>query len=184
MALQLSRAAARTSADERTQAPDLERLRRVSWPRILKHDNPAFLLATFGTVLFAYSLLVLVTGHTPGGRGRPSKPVTTEDALGFLTATGTLMVFLCSLAGLRVWRVLRLFRIGEPAQATVETISHAKGYSKLRFGYQHDGTTHSRRRAIRKSARARTLQPGDSLAILVDPERPRRMVLAELFDGG
>ena len=159
-------------------------LRTVSLWRILRRDNAAFLLASFGTVLFGYALLVWITGHSFGGRGRPARAVPAEEALGFTAVTGALMVTLWAIAGLRALWIRRLFHVGEPVQATVEKVSHAKGYSRVRLGYRHRGTQCSLRRSIRRSARARTLAPGDSVAILVDPERSRRIVVAELFDGG
>jgi hypothetical protein len=63
-------------------------------------------------------------------------------------------------------------------------VSHAKGYSHVWLDYRHRGTSCKLRRGIRRSTRAQTLAPGDSLAILVDPGRSRRLVLAELFDRG
>ncbi len=170
---------------ERAASParrDLRDLRQVSLWSILRHDNASFLLASFGTVLFAYSLLVCVTGRTIGGRGRPSRPVAPGEAQAFALVTGGLMAVLCALAGLRAWRVHRLFRVGEVVQATVEAVSHAKGRSRVSLDYEFGGTRRSIRRSIRKSSRALALQPEDALALLADPHRPKRVVLAELYD--
>jgi hypothetical protein len=151
-----------TPVRESRTAPSLDEqsLREVSWRAILRHDNPAFLLVTFGGVLFAFALLIWVTGSSPGGRGRPSRPVPPAEARALVLGTGVLMASLCSLAALRAWRVRRLFRIGARVQASVTKISHAKGYSHLRLDYRHGSREHARPRArARRSAR--------------DPGRPR-----------
>ena len=138
--------------EEAAPSPDLPVAitRQVSLRRILRHDNLTFLLASFGTVLFAFSLVVWITGSAPGGRGRPSRTVTPEEALAEMAFTGALMIGLWVLAGLRAWRIRRLFGIGERVEARVEKISHAKGYTRLRLDYRHRGTPCSLRRSIRR----------------------------------
>src|SRR5262245_15599220 len=161
--------------------PEPHDVRAVSLLRILRHDNVAFLLVSFGTVLFAFALFVWVTGANPGGRGRPTRPVSPAEARGFAAFTGALMMSGCALALVRAARVRRLFRVGELVHATVAAVHHMKGYSRLRLDYRHRGEPCAVQRTIRRSARARALQPGDALAILVDPQHSRRLVLAELY---
>lgn len=161
---------------------DLAALRTVPLRKLLRHDNLAFLLASFGSVLFAFALLIWITGSQPGVRGRPSRPVSPAEARAILLFTGTLMASLCSLAALRLWRIHRLFQLGELVQARVAKVSRAKGYARVWIDYRHRGTQCSVKRSIRRSARAERLAPGDSLTILVDPEHSRRLVLAELHE--
>ncbi|MCI0587468.1 MAG: hypothetical protein L0323_11570 [Planctomycetes bacterium] len=176
--------AALVREDREAQSPDPRSLREITLWKILRHDPHWFPMVAFGIVLFAFSLLVWITGRMPGGRGRPARPVDPEEARAFLSVAALLMASLCAIAGLRAWRIRGLFEVGDVVQATVERVTYAKGTSRVRFDYEHRGTRCSLRRSIRKSARARALKPGDSLAILVDPDRPRRVVLAELYDRG
>ena len=163
-------------------SPAKQSLRQVSFRKILRHDNPSFLMASFGATLFTFALFICISGTTPGGRGHRPRPVDPESAQGFLIFTGILMVSLCALAALRAIRIRRLFRSGDDVEATVETVSSAQGRSHLRLAYRHGGAHHSVRRSIRKSTRARALKPGEAFSILVDPTRPKRIVLAGLYD--
>jgi len=164
--------------------PEPGELRAVSFLRILWHDNAAFLLLTFGTVLFLFALVVWITGSAPGGRGRPARDVSPQEARIALAFTGTLMVGGGVLASLRALWLRRVFRSGEPVQATVTQVSSAKGYSRLRFEYRHGGVPYALKRSLRRSPRAQALAPGDSFTLLVDPWNSRRVVLAELYERG
>ncbi|HEX6883536.1 MAG TPA: DUF3592 domain-containing protein [Planctomycetota bacterium] len=164
--------------------PEPDALRAVSLLRILRHDNAAFLMATFGAVLFLIALVVWITGRAPAGRGRPPRVVSPQEARAELAFTGILMVSGGALASLRALWLRRLFRGGEPVQATVTQVATVKGYSRLRFAYRHGGVPCTLKRTIRRSPRAQGLTPGDTFTILVDPWNSRRVVLAELYERG
>lgn len=157
--------------------------REVSLRKILRHDNPTFLMASIGTVLFLFSVFAWVTGAAEGEPGRSRRSGGAEADLGFISITAALMVVTCALAWLRAWRIRGLIGVGDLVLATTGKVSTAKGYSRVRFEYEHGGERRSMRRTIRRSERARALAPGDSFAILVDPVRPKRVVPIGLYDG-
>ncbi|MCI0587457.1 MAG: hypothetical protein L0323_11510 [Planctomycetes bacterium] len=165
------------------QVPEPRDDREVSLRKILRHDNPTFLMASIGTVLFAFSVLFWIVETLDGGRGPSRRPVDLEATRAFMSVTAVLMASLCALAWLRAWRIRGLIGVGDLVQATTGKVSTAKGTSRVRFEYEHGGERRSMRRTIRRSERDRALRPGDSFAILVDPVRPKRVVPTGLYDG-
>ena len=150
--------------------------------KVLKHDNPSFLLASFGAILVAMAFYVLVSGEVPGGRGRPGTPIDPRSAATVLAYSFGVALALWIPAALRVQRIRDVFACGTQVQATVRNVRTVKGYSRIDLDFVHNGSKRSIRRTIRRSAKAVALEPGSAVGLLVDPHSPRRVVLAELYD--
>lgn len=150
--------------------------------KVLKHDNAAFLFASFPSVFVAMALFIRITGEVPPTRHHGAVQADPRAAGALLGFALILMIVLWIPAAFRVFSIQRLFESGTEVLATVRKVSMFKGYSRIDLDYVYRGVVRSVRSTIRRSARARALGPGSSIRVIVDSSRPSRLVLAELYD--
>lgn len=79
-----------------------------------------------------------------------------------------------------LWRVLRIrsvFRRGRVVQATVEHVLFHRGRGRVRFRYGE----HASWVAVHQTRAARLLREGDTIEVVVDPDRPTVALPRSLF---
>ena len=150
--------------------------------KIVKHDNASFLLASCGAILVAMALFVRISGVMPSHRHNEVVSVDPEAAKAILRNAILLAGVLCVPVAFRVLRIRDLFESGSEVRATVRKVSRFKGYSTIDLDFLFAGSVRSSRSTIRRSARARAIGPGSLVGVIVDPSKPSRLVLAELYD--
>ena len=150
--------------------------------KIVKHDNAAFLLASCGAILVAMAIFVRISGVMPSHRHNEVVDVDPEAANAILRNTCLVAGVLWIPAALRVLRIRDLFESGSEVRATVRKVSRFKGYSTIDLDFLFAGAVRSSRSTIRRSARAKAVGPGSLVGVIVDPTKPSRLVLADLYD--
>jgi hypothetical protein len=144
-------------------------------------DNACNTMTTLAPVVFLLALLVKLTGTVPGGRGRPDQPVTPEFANLLLASAATLVMILGVFVVLRVRRIWNLFDVGEEVEATVKKVLRFRGGARLKFEYEHGGTTYTAHAAFKRSSTTPEFEVGARIALLVDRLRPKRAVPLALY---
>lgn len=149
--------------------------------KVVQHDNPTFLLASAGVILVAMALFLKTTGTFPSSRHSDVHvdPQTATSILGSaLLVVGVLWIP----AMFRILRIRGLFESGNEVRATVRKIRRFKGYCTIDLDFLFGGRVCSGRSTIRRSAKARAIGLGSKVGVIVDPSKPSRLVLADLYD--
>jgi hypothetical protein len=149
--------------------------------KVVKHDNATFLLASVGAIFVAMAVFVKMTGTIPSSR-HADVHVDPRTATAILENTLLVVGVLWIPAAFRVLRIRDLFKSGNEVRATVRKIRRFKGYSTIDLDFLIGGRVCSSRSTIRRSAKARAIGPGSLVGVIVDPAKPSRLVLAELYD--
>ena len=74
-----------------------------------------------------------------------------------------------------------LFANGEQVPATIASIRFLQARGDIELTFEHRGTSHRVRTRIRRSPRAEALRAGQPVTLLVDPSRPSRAVILDLY---
>lgn len=100
----------------------------------------------------------------------------------------TAIALVFSLLGLPLalsrWHSLRhLFLCGEECQGRITSFWMERDRGRVEFAYEFAGATHSSGMALHKNPATSSLREGAPVTVLVDPNRPNRAILPDLFHG-
>jgi hypothetical protein len=86
------------------------------------------------------------------------------------------------LAWRRVSGIRRAISSGPEVKGRVLGIWFQKDRGQVGYEYEYGGETHQSASAIWRNAETESLQVGDEVTLIVDPEKPARAFLAQLYD--
>ena len=81
----------------------------------------------------------------------------------------------------RFHRVSRLFKLGRTAPGTITRLSIARDRGRLEFAFEHGGEMIFSWTPVHKHKAILALQPGDSVEVLFDPEKPTTAIVKHLY---
>lgn len=148
----------------------------VSFRKIAKYDVIAFVASLLCG--FSVACLVMILVYTQWFGGRPIEESPGEILLGYslIFATTWLVLYL------RAEAVGRVLREGTVVEARVTGGSHFETFAHVTLAYRVGGTDIARKTVqLPNSKRARALIEQKTVRIAVRPERPRRVVVYDLY---
>ena len=140
---------------------------RPSIFRIIQLDYASFLAAIFLVVIWGMGLY----------EAWSTQVFALED---FYLA---LIVTVLALAIL-VWRyaqISSLYTMGIKAEATVNAAGFYRGRGSIKYIYTHAGQKYISKMTVMKSKRTEKFRVGDQIAVLIDPNKPKRSVITSAF---
>jgi len=145
--------------------------------RMLQVDFPCFIAAALPLVTFALGIAIVAFGQIPGIHGRDDMAA---SDLPYLLVFGSLLAAICvPLLVLRIHRLRRLLTHGQQTTGIILQAYRAGNGSRLRFSYNFDGKQYER--LLRTPSWIDDLGSGSRVAIIVNPDHPRRSLIAELY---
>ena len=128
-------------------------MKAVSTGKIIKNDYAAFLM-TIGGPQFAVGMIVVAT---------------------------ILTVLLFVLLAKRIAKIKRILNTGPRATATITDISFFKDRGRVEFQYTNNSQEHNTGAAIMKNKQTETFTAGSQIEVVLDPERPSKAMIVELY---
>jgi hypothetical protein len=149
--------------------------RRLSLSRILWTDYPAFYAALVPLVAW-----IVYLAWTPDWRGQG--PVITTEAhplfLGIaLMATGIGAAMLLY----RLWIIFKTFRNGSEVKGKISTIELRRDRGRVEYVYIFDHKEYFSGTQIHRNAQTKALKAGDHVTLVVDPSKPSRAFIRDLY---
>ena len=84
----------------------------------------------------------------------------------------------------RVQRVSQLFASGRSAPGRVTRVAISRDRGRLEFSFEHNGDLVHSWSPVHKTKAVLSLQPGDSVDVLFDPNRPATAIVRQLYQAG
>lgn len=143
--------------------------------RIARVDYPASL-----TVIFFVVGWGIYAAAAAGLLGRVSDGPQAETSFFLWFAAAATVVGLPVL----LWRVnliRRAFGSGTETTGVVTGVWFYRGRGRVNFSYEADGQSFSSGNAVQKSPRAAALAKGQQVTLALDPDRPGRAFIRDLF---
>jgi len=146
---------------------------------IIQLDTVALLALLFPLVIWGIYIATTYFGFFPGLGGRD--PLTGADAPLFLY-----LGLIATVVGipLLLWRVRSfqsMFRRGIQVRGRITDVSFYRDRGRVEYSYTYEGQTYAGGNAVQKTGRSEALQPGGEVTLLVDPEKPQRAVIRDLY---
>ena len=150
----------------------------VDWRRILWVDFSASLVSRVMLALWAFAAVGLALMWAPWPEAAATGAQATRT-LGSFTAVYT--AFALPFLGWRILHIQKVFRVGRRVDGVVEDVSLEGGRGSVAWTYEVDGHALQGSQTLRLTDQVRALQEGESVAVVVDPERPSRSFLVPLY---
>jgi hypothetical protein len=83
--------------------------------------------------------------------------------------------------GWRYWAITSLLNHGQETPATVHEIGFYRDRGRVAYVYTFQGQKYLTGNRIMKTKQTRSLQVGDQVTVLVDPNNAKRVVMRDLF---
>lgn len=150
--------------------------------RIIQSDYAALLAALFPVMCWGLYLALMVFGALPGRHGRGT--ITAAEGGPFFL--GLAIVALVIGLPLLIWRirfVQNVFARGVEVEGKIVDVSFYRDRGRVRYAYEYQGRTYERGNAVSGNKRTRALAPGAKVAVAVDPLRPKRAFIRDLYLG-
>jgi hypothetical protein len=147
--------------------------------RIVQSDYIALLAVLAPVVAWGMYIATAYFGFFPGLRG--DDPLTGADAPFFLYAGVAVTLIAIPLLTVRVRSFQSLFRRGVELPGRITDISFYRDRGRIEYTYSYQGQTYQGANAIQKTGRAQALQPGAEVTLLVDPDKPDRALIRDLY---
>jgi hypothetical protein len=114
--------------------------------------------------------------------GVPRNAVALDMCESSLLTIALIATVICTSALVRrIRRIRRLIRHGCHANATVTMIWFFRDRGRIEFEYTRDGIVVQSGLALHKTKKTAALQVGQQIQVLVDPNRPKQIVIPELY---
>ena len=144
---------------------------------ILWADFPAFMAAVFPMVVAILAIILAFAGDIPDPRG--GEDLSNED-LPYLLGFGVILTLLCiPLLVFRVRRVRRLLRTGHETPGTITAARLSRNGSRLKYQFEYASKKHDKSLLI--PFWIENIEEGDEVTVVVDPARPRRAIIKDLY---
>ena len=113
---------------------------------------------------------------------REAQAEASVEAWPFFLALAVVATLVC-LPGLiwRVWSISQVFVRGVEVTGQVTRIRFYRGRGQVEYAYTYLGELYHAGNHILQTGRARTLAGGDAVVIVVDPTRPSRAYIRDLY---
>lgn len=146
---------------------------------ILQTDYAALLAMLAPAVLWVMYVATAYFGFFPGLRGRD--PLGYSDApfffYGAIVATIVGIPILVS----RVRALRALYSRGVEVTGRVTNVWFVRDRGRVEYAYEYQGQVYQSGRAIPKSRRTEGLKPGFDVTLIVDPLKPERALIRDLY---
>ena len=85
---------------------------------------------------------------------------------------------------LLIWRIRTFqshFARGVEVAGKVIAIGFRRDRGRIEYAYSYQGQTYQGANAIHKISKTRHLKPGDEITLLVDPDKPKRAFVRDIY---
>jgi hypothetical protein len=138
--------------------------------RLIKNDYLTLILLVGGPALLA-GVLFESWGDPP------------EDRHGPLAIAGTVTVALFALGARRIADLRRRLRVGQRVPGTITAVWFYKDRGRIEFDYKYGVPRHGGA-AVHKTSDTEGLQVGQTIDLILDPDRPDRPLVLGLYAPG
>ena len=139
---------------------------RPSIFRILQCDYAAFMAVIFPVVMWAIFLFNLYQE-------------TNDSKIIYISVVITAIAI-----PLIIWRIfhfIKFFDIGEETTAVILGVSFYRSRGRADFSYNYKGTDYTSTNLLMNNGRVRKLISGQEIIVLVNPSKPNKAVIRDLF---
>ena len=144
---------------------------------ILWADFPAFMAALFPFIVAILAMVVAFAGSMPDPRG--GEDITQSD-LPYLLGFGAILIVVCvPLLLYRVHRARRLLRGGHETPGTVTSARLSRNGSRLKYEFKHASKKY--KQSVLIPFWIENIDEGDRVTVVLDPARPKRAIIKELY---
>lgn len=148
--------------------------------RILKNDYTASMMLIMIAVMWGLLLVGSYFGSLPGRRGS-TLDFTGENLTSFIILNAVITLVCGVWAYVRISTIRRVINAGSEVTGVILGIGFAKDRGRVEYQYEHEGQTYRAGNAIKKNAQTSQLLPGTSISLMVDPQKPSRAFITNLY---
>ncbi|MHB0954748.1 MAG: DUF3592 domain-containing protein [Pirellulaceae bacterium] len=141
--------------------------------KIISADYTALVLVLVPIVTWGLYVAIL-TGLVGGEFGPGAGPV----FLGMAAVSSVVCI------PLLIWRlsiIFAMFRHGVPAKGEITRAFFYKDRGRVEYKYTFDGQQYQAGNPLHKTAKARALKEGDEIDLLVNPAKPNKAIIPDLY---
>lgn len=150
-----------------------------SLARIVWTDYPAFLALLFPLMIWA-SYLLLVGFNSPFNPPGDSTATSQENLRIFYISIVLSLICLPLLA----WRLLLIrsvFSHGLEVRGKIDSIYFSRDRGRVTYTYTFLGQNYTSGTSLHRTRKARELQTGDQVTLVVDRDKPKRAFIRDLY---
>ena len=157
--------------------------RTTTTGRVVKNDYASFFLACWIVIVPVLLGFVCLFGFIPRNRhGRGGQEIDARQLAPVLGAVALVNTGLFGwLIARRVGTIKRVIATGTDVTGTVTFVMFQKDRGRVEYEYALNGQAYRSGNAVMKTDLTARLQPGDEVALIVDPQKPTRAFLATLY---
>lgn len=163
---------------------------RISWPKILRNDEPAELAIMVGLAPWAVlSVPVLaqtleavgfpLLSEALAALGLPHRAVAPEPTMMAVIALSSALLLIW--ANSRVGSVRRLLERGTEVVGRIVEVELDRLKGRVEYEYAFGGKRHRGRQSVWRNRTTSTFRPGGELTLVVHPRRPWRALIRALY---
>jgi hypothetical protein len=147
--------------------------------RIIRTDYATILAMLFPVVIWGVYVATAFFGFFPGLRGR--EPLTASDANFFLYFSVIVTLLGIPLLIWRIHVIRAIFIRGIEVSGKIMSAHFSGSRGRLEYAYIFDGQTYRAGHAVHKTKQVRGIQPGDTITLVVDPNKPGKALIRDIF---
>ena len=147
--------------------------------RIIKPDYLAILALLLTCAPWAMYLTLALLGYLPNPEGL--NPFSGMDAPLLLNLSSLATIVCVPYLVWRVRRVRQMFSHGEEVRGRVKTAFFHESLAQITYVYTYRGWQYVAEHSLRWTAEASALGEGDEVTVLVDPSKPQRSIIRDLY---
>jgi hypothetical protein len=148
--------------------------------RIIQSDYLALIGVLFPVVALILYICVAYFGFFPGFRGH-------DPILGTEGAPLFFYLFIVGMAigvPLEIWRIRSIQKIFSKSVEVIGQVTNISFYrdrGRVEYSYRYQDQAYSGGNAIMKTGKTKQLHPGSQVALLVNPDEPKRALIRDLY---
>jgi hypothetical protein len=144
--------------------PVVPSIRRILWA-----DYPAFISAAL--IVTAWVVYLFWAADPPTG----------DWSLPFLGLASALTLGSLGVIGLRVYQLRKVFLRGEAVRGQITAIDFNRDRGRAEYTFDYQGETYRASAPLHRHGRARALQVGEKVILMIDRQNPRRAFIRDLY---